>query len=71
MTTDSGRPARFIFGNRPYENGKVTRSMAVPVSELERKTGLEFFPGLKAIAGREACMRIKSEDPARQPCWGK
>ena len=68
---DSFHACGFIFENRPYENGKVTRSMAVPVSGLERKTGLEFFPGLKSIVGRDAYTRIKSEDPTRQPCWGK
>lgn len=61
----------FTFENRPYEDGKVTKSMAVPVSELERRTGLEFFPGLKDLVGREQYRAIKQEDPATQTFWGK
>ena len=68
---DTFHACAFTFENRPYENGKVTRSMAVPVSDLEKATGIEFFHGLKAVVGREAYVRIKSEDPTRQACWGK
>ena len=60
----------FTFENRPYESGKVTRSMAIPLAELERLTGWEYFPALKILLGKERYLEIKSEDPAQQSCWG-
>lgn len=61
----------FTFENRPYENGKVTRSMAVPLSALEKETGMEFFPMLRELIGKESYEKVKSEDPSRHSCWGK
>lgn len=68
---DTFHACGFTFENRPYDSGKLTVDMAVPLAELEAGTGLEFFPGLKALVGLEAYERVKNEDPSRQPCWGK
>lgn len=61
----------FTFENRSYESGKLTKSMAVSVAELEKRTGITFFPALRDIVGREKYRQIKEEDPTVQSCWGK
>lgn len=61
----------FTFENRPYKSGKLTKDMAIPVYELERQTGLEFFPGLKDMEGNARYLEIKSEDPSEQAFWWK
>ena len=68
---DTYHSCAFTFENRPYANGKLTRDMAIPVSELEEQVGMEFFPALKAIAGKERYLEIKSEDPSEQSFWWK
>lgn len=68
---DTFHACAYVFENRFYESGKVTKSMAVPVSELEKQTGIEFFPGLKTLVGREQYSRIKQENPAAQAIWGQ
>lgn len=68
---DSFHACAYTFENRPYGSGKVTKSMSIPVSELEARTGLVFFPGLKDLVGKERYQKIKQEDPATQAIWGK
>ena len=54
--------------------GKRTNSFGLcpllPLAELERHTGLEYFPALKILLGKERYLEIKAEDPAQQSCWG-
>ena len=69
MKGETYHSCAFTFENRPYENGKLTKDMAISVSELENRTGMEFFPALKTIAGKEKYLEIKSEDPATQSVW--
>lgn len=61
----------FTFGNHPYSDNRVSMSMAISVSELEERTGIVFFPALKEMVGDERYLKIKSEDPKTQRCWGK
>lgn len=61
----------FTFENRPYESAKVTRELSVTLAELERLTGMVFFPALKILVGNERYLEIISEEPSRQPCWWK
>lgn len=68
---DTYHSCAFTFENRPYANGKLTRDMAIPVSDLEEQIGMEFFPALKAIAGKDRYLEIKSEDPSEQSFWWK
>ncbi len=60
----------FEFENRPYGDNGISRSMAIPLAELERHTGIEFFPALRAMVGESAYKSIKSENPTTQSCWG-
>lgn len=68
---DAYHSCAFTFENRPYANGKLTRDMAIPVLDLEERIGMEFFPALKALTGKERYLEIKSEDPAEQSFWWK
>ncbi|MBQ0123401.1 MAG: DNA/RNA non-specific endonuclease [Bacteroidales bacterium] len=61
----------YFFENRPYESGSLKRSMMMPLSELERMTGMTFFPNLKKIVGEERYDELKSENPLEQGCWGR
>ena len=51
----------FRFENRPYPSGKLSKDMAMSLSELEILTGIEFFPNLKPVLGAQRYMRIKEE----------
>ncbi len=66
---DTYHACAFTFENRPYQSGKISSSMAVPVTSLEARTGMVFFPGLKDLVGTDQYVRIKSEVPSTQSCW--
>ena len=67
----SGRYSGYAirFENRPYSDGKYHPEMAESLSDLEKATGLEFFPRLKVIVGEAEYRRIKSEDPKNNSTW--
>ena len=69
LRSGSFHACAFRFENRPYPDGKYHSGLAESLSELEKQTGIEFFPRLKEIVGEEECGRIKSEDPRTKSLW--
>ena len=45
--------------------------LSISVAELEKRTGMVFFPAPKEMVGEEKYLKIKSEDPKAQRCWEK
>lgn len=52
-----------------YDDFKGYSEVSCTISELESKTGLDFFPLLKDIVGEMAYISIETEDPARNSFW--
>ena len=68
---DSFHACAYRLENRPYGSGSLPDHLAIPLSELERQTGIEFFPLLREIVGDRAYRQIKNEDPNTQRAWGR
>jgi len=59
----------FAFENRPYAHNGYEPAWALSLAELERRTGLTFFPQLEAQVGGSLCRKIKNEDPKILDMW--
>lgn len=60
----------FFLDHKNYSNKQITSSMMMSIEELERKTGIDFFPNLINKIGKTAAADVESEDPHNVSFWG-
>lgn len=61
--------AAFIFDHKNYGNDAVSKKQSLSVKELERMTGMDFFPKLAKVAGKALSDTIESESPEDNVFW--
>lgn len=58
-----------LLEHRDYGNGSNFKEYAISIDELEKKTGIDFYPNLSKLIGMEAAAQVKSEDPKTINWW--
>lgn len=47
----------------------TSRNMRFPCDELEKKTGIDFYPNLSKLIGKEAAAKVEAQDPKTINWW--
>ena len=58
-----------LLEHRDYGNGSNFKEYAISIDELEKKTGIDFYPNLSKLIGMEAAAKVESEDPKTINWW--
>ena len=61
--------AAFIFDHKNYGDETVSKKQCLSVKELERITGMDFFPALVKTVGKALSDTIESESPEDNLFW--
>ena len=58
-----------LLEHRDYGNGSNFKEYAISIDELEKKTGIDFYPNLSKLIGMEAAAKVESQDPKTINWW--
>lgn len=58
-----------LLEHRDYGNGSNFKEYAISIDELEKKTGIDFYPNLSKLIGKEAAAKVEAQDPKTISWW--
>lgn len=58
-----------LLEHRDYGNGSNFKEYAISIDELEKKTGIDFYPNLSKLIGKEAAAKVEAQDPKTINWW--
>ena len=58
-----------LLEHRDYGNGSNFKEYAISIDELEKKTGIDFYPNPSTLIGMEAAAKVESQDPKTINWW--
>ena len=58
-----------LLEHRDYGNGSNFKEYAISIDELEKNTGIDFYPNLSKLIGMEAAAKVESQDPKTINWW--
>lgn len=64
-------PHRETYKGTWQENLALFRKHSLSIDELEKVTGIDFFPNASGVIGREAAESLEATAPADEPWWWK
>ena len=58
-----------LLEHRDYGDGSNFKEYAISIDELEKKTGIDFYPNLSKLIGKEAAAKVEAQDPKTISWW--
>lgn len=58
-----------LLEHRNYEDGSKFKEYAISIDQLEKKTGIDFYPNLSKLIGKEAAAKVEAQDPKTINWW--
>ena len=58
-----------LLEHRDYGNGSNFKEYAISIDELEKRTGIDFYPNLSKLIGKEAAAKVEAQDPKTINWW--
>lgn len=58
-----------LLEHKNYGNGSNFKEYAISIDELEKKTGIDFYPNLSKLIGKEAAAKVEAQDPKTISWW--
>ena len=55
--------------HKVYSTKNIDSKYSMPVKDLEKKVGMDFFVNLPVVVGEEMAAKIESEDPSKVSWW--
>jgi len=62
--------AAFYLDHKKYSSVAFPSESVYSIDALEDKLGIDFFPNLEAIIGKDAAEKVESESPVYNSFWG-
>lgn len=59
----------FYFEHRNYSMETDFKPYAMSIDALEEKLGMDFFPNLESVIGKEEAAKVEAEDPKANQFW--
>ncbi len=61
--------AAFYLDHKRYDRETIVKSDAMSIDDLEKKTGIDFFPHLVEKIGKEEAEKIEKQNPQKVAFW--
>lgn len=58
-----------LLEHRDYGKGSNFKEYAISIDELEKKTGIDFYPNLSKLIGEEQAAKVEAQDPKTINWW--
>ena len=61
--------AAFYLDHKYYSTQAITKDMSMSIDDLEKKTGIDFFPNLIDKIGKEEADKVEKQNPQNVAFW--